>query len=79
MKKLASESKQRQESETRFNTEKTNFEERLKQLQVQAESYQKERDRMEEKLRQGMGLLKDLKTSQSQIEQERMGQESELL
>lgn len=79
VKKLASETKQRQESETRFSSEKNNFEERLKQLQLQAEIYQKERDRMEAKLRQGMGLLKDLKTSQSQIEQERMSQENELL
>ena len=46
VKKLASESKAREESQTRLDKEKDAFEQRLQKLQAQAESYQQERDRM---------------------------------
>jgi len=39
VKKLASEGKKRQESESRYEKEKQDFESRLKQLQAQAESF----------------------------------------
>ena len=46
VKKLASETKKREESESRFSKEQKEFESRLKQLQDQAQSFQQERDRM---------------------------------
>ena len=50
MKKLASETKMREDSVSRFEKEKMEFEGRFNQLQKQAELYQQERDRMKEKL-----------------------------
>lgn len=46
VKKLAGETKKREESEKRFSTEKEDFESRLRLLQAQAQTFQQERDRM---------------------------------
>ena len=50
VKKLASESRQRQQSESRYEDEKQAMERRLKELELKTQEYENEREGMTEKL-----------------------------
>jgi len=57
VKKLATETKARQDSEQRFLTEKQKIEDELRQLENQTKAYEEEREMTNKKLQRSMGLL----------------------
>jgi len=78
VKKLALESKQKQEFAQRYEQEKAEMARRLQQLEEQSVLYEDERDQMRDKFSQSLQMLRQLKDEQLRVERDQARREEEL-
>ncbi|CDW78209.1 UNKNOWN [Stylonychia lemnae] len=78
VKKLAIESKQKQEYAKKYEQEKLEMGKRLKELEQMSVLYEDERDQMKDKFTQSLQMLKQLKEDQSKVERDKQKREEEL-
>jgi septal ring factor EnvC (AmiA/AmiB activator) len=78
VKKLAMETKQKEEYAVKYEVEKAEMARKLTELESLSSRYESERERMRDKLKESVKLLKDLKDQKESVEGQSSKKEKEL-
>eukprot|EP00347_Sterkiella_histriomuscorum_P022187 403331368 len=78
VKKLAIESKQKQEYAKKYEQEKLEMSKRLQELEQMSVLYEDERDQMKDKFSQSLQMLQQLKSESQKVERDKLKREEEL-